>query len=291
MKLSEIYNNNEKPIFSFEVFPPKGENQEEINTKIENLLNELKELQFASPKLISITYGAGGSNRDNSFEIVKKIKNELNITPLPHFTCICSNKEYIKNYIETLENTGIQNVLTLRGDEPKDIDVCYRDFRFATDLIEYIKTCSNLEFAVASYPQKHPESENLEKDIEILAKKQELGARVAYTQLFFDNEYYFKYIEKCQNKNIKMPIIPGILPVISFSQFERMANLGGVIIEKKTYEYFEKFKNSKEDTIKAGIDFATKQIEELLIFGAKGIHFYTLNKSASTKEILKNIIS
>lgn len=286
MRLSEIYKNKEKPIFSFEVFPPKGDN---LDKKIENLFSELNKLTKLKPALISVTYGAGGTNRDTSLEIVKELKTHLKQPVMPHFTCVCSSREYIKKYIEEIEELGILNILALRGDEPQDIDVCYRDFKSALELIEYLKNYSELEFAVAAYPEKHPRAITFDDDLNVLRKKQDLGAKVAYTQLFFKNDNYYKFHDECTKKGINIPIIPGILPVASFSQLDRIVELSGVQIDKKTYEYFEKYKDSKEDTIKAGIEIASCQCQKLLEFGARGVHFYTLNKALSSTEVIKNI--
>ncbi len=286
MRLSEIYKNTQKPVFSFEVFPPKGDN---LDKKIENLFSELNKLSKLKPALISVTYGAGGSNRDTSLEIVKELKTHLKQPVMPHFTCVCSSREYIKKYIEEIEELGILNILALRGDEPQNIDVCYRDFKSALELIEYLKNYSELEFAVAAYPEKHPKAITFDDDLNVLRKKQDLGAKVAYTQLFFKNDNYYKFHDEYTKKGINIPVIPGILPVASFSQLDRIVELSGVQIDKKTYEYFEKYKDSKEDTIKAGIEIASCQCQKLLEFGARGVHFYTLNKALSSTEVIKNI--
>lgn len=282
MKLSEIYKSNDKLIFSFEVFPPK-------NGNTENLFEELAKMNEQKPALVSVTYGAGGSNRNLSLEIVKELKNHLKQPVMPHFTCVCSSKEYIEKYIEEIENLGITNILALRGDEPQDIEVCYRDFKSALDLIEYLKKHSELEFAVAAYPEKHPKAKTFDDDIDVLYKKQNLGAKVAYTQVFFDNECFYKFYDLCRKKSIKIPIIPGIMPITSFNQLKRIVELSGTKINSKVLAYFEKYKDSKEDTIKAGIEFASLQCEKLVDFGTQGMHFYTLNKAQSSVKVIKNI--
>ena len=282
MKLSEIYKNNDKLVFSFEVFPPK-------NANTESLFVELAKMNEQKPALISVTYGAGGSNRNLSLEIVKELKNHLKQPVMPHFTCVCSSRKYIEKYIQEIEELGITNILALRGDEPQDIDVCYRDFKSALDLIEYLKKHSELEFAVAAYPEKHPKAKTFDDDINVLYKKQNLGAKVAYTQVFFDNECFYKFYDLCHKKGIKIPIIPGVMPITSFNQLKRIVELSGTKIDSKVLAYFEKYKDSKEDTIKAGIEFATLQCEKLIDFGAKGMHFYTLNKAQSSVEVIKNI--
>ncbi len=282
MKLSEIYTKCNKLIFSFEVFPPK-------NGDTQILFEELAKMNEKKPALISVTYGAGGSNRNTSLNIVKELKNHLNQPVMPHFTCVCSSKEYIEKYIKEIEELGITNILALRGDEPQEIEVCYRDFKSALDLIEYLKKHSELEFAVAAYPEKHPKAKTFDDDINVLLKKQELGAKVAYTQVFFDNESYYKFFDLCRKKGVTIPIIPGIMPVISYNQLKRIVELSGTKIDSKVMSYFEKYKDSKEDTIKAGIEFASLQCKKLIEFGAKGMHFYTLNKAKSSLEVIKNI--
>ncbi len=283
MKLSEIYSNKSKLTFSFEVFPPK-------NGDTQNLFKELAKMNEQKPALISVTYGAGGSNRNTSLNIVKELKNNLKQPVMPHFTCVCSNKEYIENYIKEIENLGITNILALRGDEPQEIEVCYRDFKSALDLIKYLKKHSELEYAVAAYPEKHPKAKSLNQDIGILLKKQSLGAKVAYTQVFFDNQSFYNFFDICTKKGITLPIIPGIMPIINYNQLKRIVELSGTKINPKVIQYFEKYKNSKEDTIKAGIEFASIQCEKLINFGIKGIHFYTLNKARSSIEVIGNII-
>lgn len=286
MKLGEIYKSKNAPIFSFEVFPPKGE---ELVHKMENLFLELAKMNKQKPALISVTYGAGGSNRNTSLKIVKELKNHLKQPVMPHFTCVCSSREYIEKYIKEIEELNITNILALRGDEPKDIEVCYRDFKSALELVEYLCRHSELDFAVAAYPEKHPKAKSLEDDIEVLRKKQDFGAKCAYTQVFFDNDRYYNFAELCRKKGVTIPLIPGIMPVISFKQLERIIELSGTKIERRVFEYFEKYKDSKEDTIKAGIEFASKQSQELLKFGALGLHFYTLNKAQSSCEVIENI--
>ena len=282
MKLSEIYTKCNKLIFSFEVFPPK-------NGDTQILFEELAKMNEKKPALISVTYGAGGSNRNTSLNIVKELKNHLNQPVMPHFTCVCSSKEYIEKYIKEIEELGITNILALRGDEPQEIEVCYRDFKSALDLIEYLKKHSELEFAVAAYPEKHPKAKTFDDDINVLLKKQELGAKVAYTQVFFDNESYYNFYDICNKKGVTIPVIPGIMPVISYNQLKRIVELSGTKIDSKVMSYFEKYKDSKDDTIKAGIEFASLQCEKLIKFGVKGMHFYTLNKAKSSTEVIKNI--
>ena len=282
--LDEFYSKSEKPVISFEVFPPKEP------SKTEKLLEELKILKKFKPALVSVTYGAGGSNRDNSFGLTVRIKNELHITPMPHFTCICSSKDYIDGYLEAIQKEGVRNILALRGDEPKEIDVCYRDFRYASELVEYIKSKTSLSIGVAGYPEGHRDAQSLEQDIENLKIKVDAGASVVYTQIFFDNNFYYRFREKCERAGISVPIIPGILPIIDFNQLEKMSLMSNATIPNQLREKFEKFKDDKKGAIELGIEFATFQVNELLNSGVKGLHFYTLNKSYSTFQILDCVL-
>lgn len=287
MNLREIYSTeNKEPVISYEVFPPKDDVD---GTKLENLFVELKKLLIFNPSLISVTYGAGGSNRNESVEIIKRIKNDLKVTPMPHFTCVSTSRANIKIYLNTLSALGVKNILALRGDMPENKEICH-DFKYASELIEYIKQESNLSTAAAGYPEGHKECESIDKDIEYLKQKVDKGAEVIYTQLFFDNEHYFTFVEKCNKQGIHIPIIPGILPVTNYTTLSKMASLCKVEIPHKMLETLEKHKNDKEYIKKYGIEYAGIQCKKLIENGVKGLHFYTLNKSYAVSEILKNIL-
>ena len=286
MKLKEIYSANSKPVISYEVFPPKDDID---GQKLEQLFIELEKLMKFNPSVISVTYGAGGSNQNESVEIIKRIKSDLNTTPMPHFTCVSSSKKNIKNYLYTLEQHGIENILALRGDIPKNQEICH-DFKYASELVEYIKKESSLSAAVAGYPEGHREAESLEKDIEYLKVKVEKGADVIYTQLFFNNNHYFNFCEKCQKIGIDIPIIPGILPVTKFNTLEKMTSLCKVDIPSDFYEKLTNHKDDKDYIKQTGIEFATNQCRELLASGVRGLHFYTLNKEYATGTILSNLL-
>lgn len=286
MNLKEIYSQKtNKPIISYEVFPPKNDIDK---TKLNNLFNELNILKKYNPSLISVTYGAGGSNRNESIEIIKLIKDELKITAMPHFTCVSTNKENIKTYLNEIETLGVKNILALRGDIPSEGQV-YNDFKHASELVEYIKTESSLSIAVAGYPEGHIEATSFEKDIEYLKLKVQKGADAIFTQLFFNNKCLFNYINKCQSTGIDKPIIPGIMPITSYKSVEKMISLCNVDIPKTLAEVLDKYKDDNDYIKKFGIEYSTVQCQELIEKGIKGIHFYTLNKSESVAEILTNL--
>lgn len=293
MKLKQIYNSN-KPVISFEIFPPKGQNQAEINQKIDELFGELKILAEYNPAFISVTYGAGGSTRETTLDIVAGIKNKLKLQPMPHFTCVGSSKEFILDYLKKIENAGIENILALRGDPPKG-EVGFvkpeNGFGYANELVEFIKENTDLGIAVAAYPERHPECASLDEDIENLKRKIDCGADAAITQLFYDNNAYFNFIEKAQAKGIKVPVIPGILPVTSYSQLERIVTLSKCKLPDEFAVKLSENKDDKEAVKQIGIEFAINQCNELLKNDVKGIHFYPLNKAFAVKSVLDSIKS
>ena len=297
MKLREIYKktqtkenialSNKRPVISFEVFPPKVGN---IDEKIKLLFDELKILKKFSPSLISVTYGAGGTTAENAIEITRKLISELSLTPMPHFTCILKNKKIVLEYLELIQKMGIENILALRGDIPEGMKNTGGEFRWANELVEFIKARTDLSIGVAGYPEGHIESKTLADDIKNLKRKVAAGADVIYTQLFFDNNIFFKYLEETKKADIKIPIIPGILPVSSYSQLEKMVKLCRVTIPDKFREQLEKYQDSPDDIKKIGIEFASKQCAELIKSGVPGLHFYCLNKSQPAASILENIL-
>lgn len=276
MKLREIYN-TDKTVISFEVFPPK-ENSEK-------LLEEIKVLKHHNPAFISLTYGAGG-NENKSFELLKQIK-DTGINVMPHFTCISTTKENIEKNINKLIDLKIENILALRGDIPENKELQKHDFNYASDLVEFIKHKTNLSIGVAGYPEGHIESPDLDTDINYLKDKVDKGADAIFTQLFFDNNNFYKFIDKTEKAGINIPIIPGIMPIISKKQVEKMVKLANITVPPNVQENISKLKD--KDLIEFGIEYATSQCEELIKNGIKGLHFYTLNKSYSTNEILNNI--
>lgn len=291
MKLKEIYGNKDvhkgeafqkaKPVISFEVFPPKGGSDE-----YPALLKELELLRRYNPALVSLTWGAGGNN-NNSFELIKIINEKFNL--MPHFTCVCNSCENVANHIKDIDSLNIDNILALRGDEPQDIKVCHTDFRYADELVRFIKSKSALSVAVAGYPEGHIEAPSLEADIQNLKKKVDEGAEAIYTQLFFDNEKFYSYIERVNDAGIKLPIVAGIMPILSMNQVMRMTSMAKISVPSKLMCKLEKYRNSPSDMKKFGVDFASEQCSSLISYGVDGLHFFTLNKAASTMNILDNI--
>lgn len=284
MKLNEIYNKQNKYecTISFEVFPPKNPEKH-----YDDLFSELDTLNKYKPSLISLTYGAGGNN-NTSIELTKLLNDKYNV--MAHFTCICNSRQSVINHIQEIQNLGVDNILALRGDIPLDKTLCEKDFHYADELVEFIKSNSNLSVAVAGYPEGHIEAPDLLTDIKNLQKKVESGAEAIFTQLFFDNSKFFSYIEKLQSLKIDLPVAAGIMPIISCKQIERMTTMAKVTIPSKLLAKIEKFKDNPDDMKKLGIDYASEQCCELIQNKVDGLHFYTLNKSYSTAKILENIL-
>ena len=280
MKLREIYSDKKsRPVISFEVFPPNSDNG--------NLLDEIKVLKKYNPEFVSLTYGAGGKG-GKSFELLQQIK-ALGLNVMPHFTCITSSKESIKSALIKIEQAGVENVLALRGDIP-DFEINRNfDFSYANELVKFIKERTNLSIGVTGYPEGHIESPDLYTDIKNLKKKVDAGADVIFTQLFFDNKKYFDYVNILRDEGINLPVIPGIMPIISEKQITKMTSMAKITVPDIVKEKIEQYKNNSKSLQAFGIDYATQQCLELLEKGACGLHFFTLNKSHSTSKILDNI--
>ena len=276
MELSEIYYTNKTQV-SFEIFPP-------ASGDISELFDELRILKKYNPALVSLTYGSDNGTRDFSFDILRMIL-DLEMTPMPHFTCMCSTKELIEHYIVQIENMGIENILALRGNKNEEEEFCSLDFRYAYELVEYIKEKTTLSIGVAGYPEGHPESDSLNEDIDNLKRKIDEGASAVFTKMFFDNDKFYKYADLVRGAGIEVPIIAGIMPVRSLTQVEKMLDKNIVFPDKLR----EDLENNPDETNKIGIEFAIEQCRDLIDNGVKGIHFYTLNHSDMVSDILDNI--
>lgn len=276
MKLREIYS-TDKTVISFEVFPPKSEP--------EKLLKETAILANHSPAFISLTYGAGG-NENKSFNLLKNIK-DVGINVMPHFTCITSTKQNIEKDIKKLSQLGVENILALRGDIPQDKSLMKHDFHYANELVSFIKEKTNLSVGVAGYPEGHIESPDLKTDIDNLKRKVDAGADAIFTQLFFENGFFFDYVNRVRDAGITIPVIAGIMPVISKKQVNKMTSMANISVPKKLKEALEKYQGNA--LLDFGIEFASEQCRQLIKENVKGLHFYTLNKSYSTDKILNNI--
>jgi methylenetetrahydrofolate reductase (NADPH) len=287
MKIRDMLNERER-IFSFEFFPPKTPAGEE------NLFTAISELKALNPDYVSVTYGALGSSQDKSLAIIKRIHDELSLEVMAHYTCIGGTKDGVHDFLAQLKEIGIDNILALRGDPPAGEKISEAlgssPFKYAADLTEFIKAgAHDFSIGVAGYPEGHPECSSMELDLSHLKRKVDVGADFIVTQLFFDNHDYYMFRERAHVRGIRVPIIPGIMPLESFKQIDKITAMCGASIPQELRLHFTDPNLSDEDKMKYGIDFTTTQCEDLLKKGVKGLHFYTLNKSTATREIFKRL--
>lgn len=283
--IREILKQQEKT-FSFEFFPPKN-----YGSAVELGVNVGK-LVSVSPSFVSVTYGAGGSTHQSSFEICDLFQNKIGLTCMAHYTCVNATKEKINADLDYLYNLNIRNLMLLRGDPPKG-DQSYfhsrKEFQYASDLVKEANSQGRFSIGVAGYPEKHMECADLDTDIKNLKFKVDQGADFVVTQMFFDNNHYFAFVERARKEGINVRIIPGIIPITNFSQIRKFSQMCGTTIPDSTVEALESCQDNPEKTYQVGVDLAVKQSEELLRRGAPGIHFYTLNKSDATMDIFASI--
>lgn len=287
MTLREIYSNNQNiPVISFEIFPPKND---EDGSKLDKLVYHLSVLKKYNPAFISLTYGAGGTNQDFALDIIKRIQSELNLTVMPHFTCVGASKESVKNYLNEIQSLGLKSILALRGDIPEGVEQKSFDFQYANELVGFIKTHTPLSIGVAGYPEGHIDCVDLTIDLDNLKRKVNAGADAIYTQMFFDSYKFLDFVKRARKAGINIPIIPGILPIMSFQQFERMLSMARVTVPQQLLKQLEKFKDNNDDIKAVGIEFATEQCRQLIEAKVEGLHFYTLNTSTAVSKILDNL--
>lgn len=275
-----------EPTLSFEVFPPKKEDE------FEQVFSVLDGLSKLSPDFISVTYGAGGSKSKKTVEIASYIQNTLHIQALAHLTCVGNTAAQVEAVINELKANNVDHVLALRGDRPKDMtdeQFNSREFAHASDLMHYLKEQAHLHIAGACYPEKHYESFSMESDLNHLKEKQDAGAEFLITQLFFDNDYFYTFREKAAKKGIVIPICAGIMPITTAKQIGTTASLSGSSVPKAMSDMIAKYADSPEDLRKAGIDYAIRQILDLKENNVDGIHIYTMNKPKMAAEIVAAI--
>lgn len=264
--------------FSFEFSPPKS-----ADSSL-SLGRTIAELEPLGPSFVSVTYGAGGSTREHTRDTVLWVRRETNIPPMAHLTCVGHTRAEIEDIISTYVAAGIENVLALAGDPPKNpADARPSDYTYATDLIDHIRDISNMCIGVAAHPEGHPRSPDLATDRKFLAEKMK-RADFATTQFFFEVEHYVSLVNDLADLGVTQPVIPGIMPVTNIGQVQRMAELSGAAFPAWLRERLEAGKDP-EDVRRIGVEAATQLCAQLLEVGAPGLHFYTLNKSTATREI------
>lgn len=274
MRVTEIFENKKregKPILSFEIFPPK---KEEALKNIDATLEKLCDLH---PDFISVTFGAGGSTVDNrTVEIAKKIKSRYKVEPIVHLTCLHYDKEEIRALLEQFKENDIENVLALRGDVNPNIPMKH-DFKYANELTAYIKECGDFHISGACYPETHLEAPDSITDIRNLKKKVDAGVTHLVSQLFFENEAFYRFYEKTRIAGICVPVEAGIMPVTNRAQIEKMVNICGATLPPKFERILHKYENNKEALFDAGLAYAINQIVDLIANDVDGIHIFTMN--------------
>lgn len=272
-----------KRTLSFEVFPPKKDGEFEKAFEVLDALGELK------PDFISVTYGAGGSRSGKTVEIASYIQNTLKLDAVAHMTCVGSKKENLLEVARALQENHVKHVLALRGDRPRDMSdeqFQSRDFAHASDMMQFLCEHTELHMAGACYPEKHFEAFSMESDLNNLKKKQEAGAKFLISQLFFDNDFYYSFLEKASKKGITIPICAGIMPITSAKQIGTTITLAGSSVPKALADVIAAYGENPEEMRKAGIDYAIRQIRDLRENGVDNIHIYTMNKPLMAREII-----
>ncbi|MFA9399036.1 MAG: methylenetetrahydrofolate reductase [NAD(P)H], partial [Clostridiaceae bacterium] len=274
-------------VISLEIFPPK------VNSSIDTIYKTIENLAYLNPDFISVTYGALGSTKDKTVEIASLIKNKYEIESLAHLTCLTSSHDEINQITKNLKHNNISNILALRGDFPKGYNTKEDtlSFKHADDLVEIIKKNNDFCVAGACYPEKHPESLSFENDLYNLNKKVEKGTDFLISQLFFDNNIFYNFINQAKSQGINCPISAGIMPVINKKQIERIVSLTGASMSQKFLSILDRYEYNEEALKDAGIAYATEQIIDLISQGVDGIHIYTMNKPEIAKKIYGNIES
>ncbi|HEY2201975.1 MAG TPA: methylenetetrahydrofolate reductase [NAD(P)H] [Solirubrobacteraceae bacterium] len=282
MRIDQLLEASE-PVFSFEFFPPKTDQGEQ------NLYAALEELRKLEPAFVSVTYGAGGSNRERTIQIVKSIRERYGLEAMAHFTCVGATVEQLRETLDEMERAGFENVLALRGDPPAGEETWTKTdggLEYSSELVALIRADYPFAIGAACFPETHIHATSPEDDLEHLADKVRAGAHFLITQLFFDNAVYFDFVKRARAAGVAVPIVPGIMPITKVSQIERMAAMCGSAIPEGLRSEMHARADDDEAVLDFGVAYATLQCSELLAAGAPGVHFYTLNRSPATRAIL-----
>jgi len=273
-----------RPVFSFEFFPPKDDDG------VAGLFTTIGELRELEQAFVSVTYGAGGSTRDRTVDLVGRIRRVVGIEAMAHLTCVGHTRDELAAVLDRLAKDGVENVLALRGDPPKGQKTFAKvegGFQYASELVEFVKS-RGYPFCLggACYPEGHPECSDRAADLKNLQQKINAGLDFVVSQLFYDNAFYFHFVERARTAGIQVPIIPGIMPLTTYAQIDRITRMCGATVPMRLMLEMEKRKDDPEAIMQLGVAHATMQCVELLERGVPGIHFYTLNRSKATRMIL-----
>lgn len=286
MKVINILKNN-KPSLSFEVFPPKKE------SSLESVERAVKEIASIKPSYMSVTYGAGGGTSEYTLKIAKNIKEKYGVETVEHLTCVSSAKNVVHAQIKRIKESGIQNILALRGDIPSDMLGCDRSlwaYNHATELIREIKAADkNFCVGAACYPEVHPESKNSKEDIHFLKAKVEAGCEFLTTQMFFDNSLLYSFLYRLREAGVTVPVVAGIMPITKANQVERAIKLSGCQVPQRFKSLVDRFGSDESAMKQAGIAYATDQIIDLFANGISNVHVYSMNKPDVAKKIYANL--
>lgn len=283
MSIKDILNSKDF-LLSFEVIPPRGK---ENFPKFEKKVSKLNSM---NPDFISVTYGAAGRSKYGSIDAALYIKNKYDIEVLSHITCINSTQDEIEKFISRLKNGGVDNFLALRGDIVRNSDAYINTkYTYAKQLVKYLSRNRHICIAAAAYPEGHTESENIDDDILHLKEKVDCGVDFLITQFFFDNDYFYKFMERLDKINLSIPVLAGIMPVVRVKQIKNMSSLGGASLPEELLNIIEKYGDNEDDFFKAGVEYSLNQTLNLMKNGIKGIHLYTMNDLTSVDYIVHNL--
>jgi methylenetetrahydrofolate reductase (NADPH) len=272
-----------RPVFSFEFFPPK------TDAGFAALYRTVEELKLLNPDFVSVTWGAGGSTRRKTVEIVIQIQQEIGITAMAHLSCIGSTPDQLTETLLRLQRAGIENVLALGGDRPADYVPPAGAFTYANELVGFIRSGFDFCLGGACYPETHQRAPSPAADLANLVRKVEAGVEFLITQMFYDSADYFAFVARARAAGIRVPIVPGIMPIISAANIRRIATLSAARIPTALEAQLARVEHDDDLTLEVGVEWATRQCRELLDGGAPGIHFYTMNKSPATRRVFENL--
>ena len=283
MKIIDILK-NQNPTISFEVFPPK------TTSSFESVRVATEEIAALNPAYMSVTYGAGGGTSRYTLDIAKNIKENYGVSTLAHLTCVSSTRATVEERIADMCRDGIENIMALRGDIPADMQGIKREYSYASELVRQIRE-SGRDFCIggACYPEVHPESESMEADLVHLREKVDAGLDFLTTQMFFDNDLYYRFLDRALNMGINLPIIPGVMPITAKGQVERAISLSGSYMPAEFLALVDRFGDDPVSMKEAGLEYATKQARNLYECGVTNVHIYSMNKPDVARKILNNL--
>ena len=275
-----------KPSISFEFFPPKTEEMEK------KLWESVTQLAVLAPAFVSVTYGAGGSTRERTHNTVRRMVAETSLKPAAHLTCVNASKAEVDDVARAYWDAGVRHIVALRGDPPQGMATYQphpQGYRYSSELVAGLKRIGDFEISVAAFPEKHPESKSFEADMDYLKEKIDAGATRAITQYFFNTDDYFRLIERAAKHHIAIPIVPGIMPIVNFTQAKKFSAMCGAIVPGWLEKTFDGLEAGTEQHTSAALDIAVRQCEELIGAGVPHLHFYTLNRADLTKAVCNKL--